>query len=92
MKTVLILGGYGAVGREAAAALVSRPGTNVTVAGRNPGKASPVPGATAMRVDAADPADLSRALDGVGTVLMCAEIDNVRVARACVDAASATWT
>ncbi|TDE57725.1 saccharopine dehydrogenase [Nonomuraea mesophila] len=85
MNTILILGGYGAVGREAAAALVSRPGTNVIVAGRNPGKASPVPRTTAMRVDAADPADLSRALDGVGTVLMCAEIDNVRVARACVE-------
>ncbi|MGN9839705.1 saccharopine dehydrogenase NADP-binding domain-containing protein [Nonomuraea sp. H19] len=85
MNTILILGGYGAVGREAAAALTGRPGTNVIVAGRNPDKAPPVPGTTAMRVDAADPADLSRALDGAGTVLMCAEIDNVRVARACVE-------
>lgn len=85
MSTTLILGGYGAVGREAAHALTGQPGTHVIVAGRNPAKAAPVPGATALRVDAADPADLARALDGVGTVLMCAEIDNVRVARACVE-------
>ncbi|MFE0148950.1 saccharopine dehydrogenase family protein [Nonomuraea sp. NPDC059007] len=84
MNTVLILGGYGAVGREAAAALTGVPGTRVIVAGRNPGRAAPIPGTTAMRVDAADPADLDRALDGVTTVLMCAEIDNARVARACL--------
>ncbi|GGO08652.1 hypothetical protein GCM10010116_17560 [Microbispora rosea subsp. aerata] len=85
MTTILILGGYGAVGREAARALTGDPGTHVIVAGRNPGKAAPIPATTAMRVDAADPADLATALDGVDTVLMCAEIDNVRVARACVE-------
>ncbi|MGW3353659.1 saccharopine dehydrogenase family protein [Nonomuraea rubra] len=82
MNTVLILGGYGAVGREAADALT---GMNVIVAGRNPDQARPIPGTTAMRVDATDPADLARALHGVDIVLMCAEIDNVRVARACVE-------
>jgi hypothetical protein len=76
----LILGGYGAVGREAAAALADH--MDVVVAGRNP---RPVPGATAVRVDAAHPADLAAALDGVDTVLMCAETDNVRVAHACVE-------
>lgn len=85
MSTVLILGGYGAVGREAAAALTESPGTTVIVAGRNPGRARPVPGTSALRVDAADPADLARALEGVDTVLMCAEIDNARVARACLE-------
>ncbi|TMR11315.1 saccharopine dehydrogenase [Nonomuraea turkmeniaca] len=85
MNTVLILGGYGAVGREAAAALVRNPATKVIVAGRDPGRAKPVPGTTMMRVDAADPDDLARALDGVTTVLMCAEIDNARVARACLE-------
>ncbi|GAA0925465.1 saccharopine dehydrogenase NADP-binding domain-containing protein [Nonomuraea longicatena] len=77
----LILGGYGAVGREAAAALTGWD-VDVVVAGRNP---RPVPGAKALRVDAADPADLAAALDGIDVVLMCAEIDNVRVARACVE-------
>ncbi|TYB62246.1 NAD(P)H-binding protein [Nonomuraea sp. PA05] len=85
MTTILILGGYGAVGREAAHALTGHPDTNVVVAGRNPGKATPIPATTAMRVDAADSTDLAKALDGVDTVLMCAEIDNVRVARACVE-------
>ncbi|MGW6503415.1 saccharopine dehydrogenase family protein [Nonomuraea angiospora] len=85
MNTVLILGGYGAVGREAAAVLIGYPGTRVIVAGRNPGRARPVPAATAMRVDAADPDDLAKALDGVTTVLMCAEIDNAQVARTCLE-------
>ena len=85
MKTVLIVGGYGAVGREAAHALTSRPGTKVVVAGRNPAAAQPVPGTTAMRVDATDPAGLARALDGVDAVLMCAETGNVDVAKACVE-------
>lgn len=85
MSIVLILGGYGAVGREAATALTRIPGTQVIVAGRNPDRAQPIPGTTAMRVDAADPADLAKALDGVTTVLMCAEIDNARVAHACLE-------
>ncbi|WP_188196533.1 saccharopine dehydrogenase family protein [Nonomuraea sp. SYSU D8015] len=86
MNTILILGGYGAVGRHAATALVDHlPGATVIVAGRNPDRAEPVPGAPSMRVDAADPADLARALDGVDVVLMCAELDNARVARACLE-------
>ncbi|MFC4059044.1 saccharopine dehydrogenase NADP-binding domain-containing protein [Planomonospora corallina] len=81
--TVLILGGYGAVGREAAAVLAGE--ATVIVAGRDPGRARPVPGTTAMRVDATDPADLDRALEGVGAVLMCAETGDARVARACLE-------
>ncbi|AQZ63517.1 unnamed protein product [[Actinomadura] parvosata subsp. kistnae] len=82
---VLIIGGYGAVGREAALALSARPGTQVIVAGRHPGRARPVPGARPVRVDAADPADLAGALEGVTTVLMCAETGNASVARACLE-------
>ncbi|MBB4913997.1 saccharopine dehydrogenase family protein [Streptosporangium saharense] len=85
MNTVLVLGGYGTVGREAATALTRHPGTQVIVAGRDPGRARPVPGAVAMRLDATDPAALAVALDDVTTVLMCAEIDNARVARACLE-------
>ncbi|GAA2368243.1 hypothetical protein GCM10010404_23390 [Nonomuraea africana] len=86
MGAVLILGGYGAVGRQAAAELVrDRPGGTVIVAGRDPSAARPVPGTTAMRVDASDPADLDRALEGVEAVLMCAELDNAAVARACLE-------
>lgn len=84
-RSVLILGGYGAVGREAALALAERPGTKVIVAGRNPAQARPIPGVTSVRVDAADPADLAASLNGVTTVLMCAETGNASVARTCLE-------
>ncbi|WP_328474477.1 saccharopine dehydrogenase [Actinoplanes sp. NBC_00393] len=79
-KRVLIIGGYGAVGREAASALV--PHMEVQVAGRRPERARPVPGTTAVRLD------LSRedpVLDGVDAVLMCAENGNARVAQAALE-------
>jgi hypothetical protein len=95
----LILGGYGAVGREAAADLLTSAaahpgpaagpagldGAAVLVAGRRPELARPVPGATAIRVDLADQRQVEAALDGVGAVLMCAEIGNARVARAALE-------
>jgi hypothetical protein len=87
----LILGGYGAVGREAAAGLLAAAATHpaspavVLVAGRRPELARPVPGATAIRVDLADQRQVEAALDGVGAVLMCAEIGNLRVARAALE-------
>ncbi|MDI6102741.1 saccharopine dehydrogenase NADP-binding domain-containing protein [Actinoplanes sp. NEAU-A12] len=79
----LIVGGYGAVGREAAAALVAD--TAVLVAGRRPERARTVPGATAVRLDVTDAGRLDEALDGVGAVLMCTETGNARMARACLD-------
>ncbi|MFG1697173.1 saccharopine dehydrogenase NADP-binding domain-containing protein [Nonomuraea sp. NPDC049309] len=85
MTTVLIFGGYGAVGREAAAALTGSPGTRVIVAGRDPARARPVAGATAIRVDAADSGEVARLLEGVTTVLMCAETGDAQVARACLE-------
>lgn len=86
MKKVLIVGGYGTVGREAAGALTQwLPGADVVVAGRNPAAASPTPGTTTLRLDAADGAAVAGALAGVDAVLMCAELDNVRLARACLE-------
>ena len=79
----LILGGYGAVGREAAAALVAH--TTVIVAGRRPERARPVPGPPSIRVDLTDLRQVEAALDDVDAVLMCVEIDNARIARACLD-------
>jgi saccharopine dehydrogenase-like NADP-dependent oxidoreductase len=85
MTRILVLGGYGAVGREVAALAHHLPTASVIVAGRNPHTARPIPGTTRVRVDATDPGELTRALHGVDTVLMCAELDNPRVARACLE-------
>jgi hypothetical protein len=86
MAKILILGGYGAVGREAATALLRHAAQpEVVVAGRNPQTARPVPGTISMRVDASDPRNLAEALNGVDAVLMCAERDNIGVARACLE-------
>ncbi|PWK47611.1 saccharopine dehydrogenase NADP-binding domain-containing protein [Actinoplanes xinjiangensis] len=76
----LIVGGYGAVGREAAAGLAGH--TEVVVAGRNPDRAKH---AHAIRLDLRDPAQIDAALDGVDAVLMCVETGNARLARACLD-------
>ncbi|GAA2118216.1 saccharopine dehydrogenase family protein [Actinomadura alba] len=85
MERIVVLGGYGAVGREAATALAEWCPGAVVVAGRDPAKARTVAGAASLRVDLSDDADLERALDGADAVLMCVERDNVRIARACVE-------
>lgn len=81
---VLILGGYGAVGREAAAELVAS-GLQVRLAGRHPERARSVPGTELIEVDLADNAQVAAALDGTDIVLMCAERNNAEVARACFE-------
>ncbi|MFJ3670315.1 saccharopine dehydrogenase NADP-binding domain-containing protein [Streptomyces sp. NPDC090106] len=86
MTTVLIIGGYGAVGRHTAAAINSlAPDTTVLTAGRHPERATPVPGTTALRFDAADPDAMREVPRDVGTVVMCAARDNVRIAEACLE-------
>lgn len=86
MRRIMIIGGYGAVGREAAGALTRWfPDADIVVAGRNPATATPIPGTTARRLDAADADGVVEALAGVDTVLMCAELDNVRLARTCLE-------
>ncbi|TQM29352.1 saccharopine dehydrogenase NADP-binding domain-containing protein [Nocardia bhagyanarayanae] len=82
--TVVILGGYGAVGREAAAVLVAA-GRRVRLVGRRPERARAVDGAEMVRADIADDGQLAGVLDDASVVLMCAELDNARVARACFE-------
>lgn len=82
MRSVLILGGYGAVGRQAAASLIKlRPGLRVSLAGRHPETAALVPGTSTVMVDANEPSSLHCALDGVEAVLNCIETRNAEVAR-----------
>lgn len=82
---IVVVGGYGAVGREAAATLACLlPQAQIVAAGRRPDTAHPIPGVTPMRMDAADDADTAQSLDGADAVLVCAELDDARLARACL--------
>ncbi|GAA2426215.1 hypothetical protein GCM10010191_43400 [Actinomadura vinacea] len=84
LKRVVIFGGYGAVGREAAKVLaVWFP--EIVVAGRDLAKARAVPGAVPMRVDLRDDGGMWRALDGADAVLMCVDEGNALVAEACLE-------
>ncbi|TDE35005.1 saccharopine dehydrogenase NADP-binding domain-containing protein [Actinomadura sp. 6K520] len=79
MERVVVLGGYGAVGREVAAGLLGHV-PEVVVAGRDPAKARTVDGTTPMRIDLRhDDLDLD-----ADAVVMCAERENARVAEACL--------
>lgn len=82
---IVLLGGYGAVGRAAAAALTGRWPGEIVVAGRDPAKARSVPGTVPLRVDLRVTADIARAVTGAHAVIMCAEQSNARVAGACLD-------
>ncbi|WP_433336167.1 saccharopine dehydrogenase NADP-binding domain-containing protein [Spirillospora sp. CA-294931] len=86
MQRIVVFGGYGAVGREAAEALARwSPGTEIVVAGRSPSKADPVPGTTPLRVDVTNETDLAQALEGTDAALMCTEPPDAGVARTCLE-------
>jgi saccharopine dehydrogenase (NAD+, L-lysine-forming) len=78
MKNILILGGYGATGRPLTKHLLAQTDYNIVIAGRNLEKAQSfvdslhTPRLSAERVDAADPASLKRALQGVDFLLVAA--------------------
>ena len=78
MNTILILGGYGATGRLLTKHLLTQTNYNLIIAGRNLGKAQAFVDSlhnarvTAVRVDAADPASLREALQGVDFLLVAA--------------------
>ncbi|MEV6202703.1 saccharopine dehydrogenase NADP-binding domain-containing protein [Streptomyces sp. NPDC051771] len=86
MTTVLVIGGYGAVGRHTATALTRLlPDATVLTAGRRPERAAPVAGTVALRLDTADPDAMDAAPPDVDTVVMCASHENARIARACLE-------
>lgn len=84
MTTVLIVGGNGAVGREAARALAAQPDIRVIAAGRRADPAPSAPGIGHRQVDVSDPASLARGLVGVDAVLMCVDVENHHVAQSCL--------
>ena len=78
MRTILILGGYGATGRLLTKHLLAQTDYNLIIAGRNLKKARAFvdslhdPRVTATRADAADPASLKEALQGMDFLLVAA--------------------
>lgn len=87
---IVIVGGYGAVGRVAAHTLTSWYPERVIVAGRDPARARELvrsgDAAQAIRVDATDPGDVARVLDErPAVVVMCVERGNAALARACLE-------
>lgn len=78
---ILIVGGYGEVGRRLAAQLeATQPGC-VTVAGRHPEQARNLP---ARKVDVDDVASIERALDGIDVVVACIRQREPHLLRAAV--------
>jgi saccharopine dehydrogenase-like NADP-dependent oxidoreductase len=80
-KGILIVGGYGEVGRRLAAQLEgTRPG-RVIVAGRHPEHAE---GFAARKIDVDDGGSIERALEGVGVVVACIRQREPELLRAAV--------
>jgi saccharopine dehydrogenase (NAD+, L-lysine-forming) len=78
MKTILIMGGYGATGKPLTKHLLAQTDHKIVIAGRNLDKAKAFvdslnnPRVTAKRVDGADLASLKQALRGVDFLLVAA--------------------
>lgn len=89
--TLVVLGGYGAVGRHVADALATWYPGRVVVAGRDPQRAvalaREVPGVVAGRgVDVRRPDEVRALLEGAHAVVMCVEVANREVAELCLEA------
>lgn len=76
-RRILVLGGYGAVGREAVAALRDWYDGELIIAGRNPRKGE-------LRLDVSDRDALERAVSDVDVVLNCVERNNALIAELCL--------
>jgi hypothetical protein len=87
---IVVLGGYGAVGRAVARTLAPTLPGRVVVAGRDPRRAEAFVAShrdalVARRVDARDPDDVAAVLTGAGVLVMCLEPGNEQVARLCLE-------
>jgi saccharopine dehydrogenase-like NADP-dependent oxidoreductase len=87
--SVLVVGGYGTIGRTVCTELASRTQREVLAAGRSPEKARrfarSVDGVEPQTLDVSDRAGYADALDGVGTVVMCLDQDTPQFAEACLE-------
>lgn len=88
--SIVVLGGYGAVGMAACKVLGERFPGRVLAAGRSQSKAESFSSSTGGKVlplqtDLANPRDVSRALDRAKVVVACAGTDDVGLARRCME-------
>ena len=87
MKKILILGGYGYTGKLLAKHLLAQTDFEIIISGRNLDKAQAFtakmndPRLRALRVDAADPASLRPALQGVDLCLVAAPVTSLNPER-----------
>src|SRR5215204_182219 len=86
---ILIIGGYGTVGRRVAADLAPDYPGRVVVAGRSAEKAAQLGaelghGARGRRVDVGDPDSVEAALEGVGLVISCIDQPEPHLLRAAI--------
>lgn len=90
--SILIVGGTGEVGRATARtllALLPDCAHRLILSSRDEARARAVaaqlhPSAQGRRLDVATPAGFSHALEGVGTVVLCVELPDAELARACL--------
>ncbi|MFC7138029.1 saccharopine dehydrogenase NADP-binding domain-containing protein [Halobaculum litoreum] len=87
--SVLVVGGYGTIGRTVCTELAKRTQRNILAAGRSPEKARRftrlVDGVEPRTLDVSDRAGFADALEGVGTVVMCLDQDTPQFAEACLE-------
>lgn len=86
---ILVVGGYGVVGRRIAAHLALRLPGRVVIAGRDEHRAHSLArdlgnGARARRMDIAEPASIEAGLEGVGTVVVCVAQRELHLLRAAI--------
>lgn len=86
---ILVVGGYGVVGRRIAAYLAPVFPGRVVIAGRDEARARAQAGevghgARARRTDVEDPASVQATLDGVGTVMVCVAQRELHLLRASI--------
>jgi saccharopine dehydrogenase (NAD+, L-lysine forming) len=80
-KQILIVGGYGEVGRRLAAQLERTEPGRVIVAGRNPERAGERP---SRKIDVADPGSIDQALENIAVVVACVRQPEPHLLRAAI--------
>lgn len=89
-RDILVVGGYGAVGRRIAAHLAPRFPGRVVIAGRDERRAEALcrelgHGTRARRIDVDDAASIGPALEGVGTVMACVAQRELHLLRTAIE-------